>query len=99
MKKSNLSLLELNSLIAEKQTEYNVLKGKSMIENLLKVNPLSIALVVKEVATGKIWKFSSLTVGAASPPLSYLKVSRQTIAKYLNTDKPYKGYIFSTTDS
>lgn len=99
VKKSNLTLLELNSLIAEKQTEYNVLKGKSMTENLLKVNHLSIALVVKEVATGKIWEFSSLTVGAASPPLSYLKVSRQTIAKYLNTGKLYKGYIFLTTDS
>lgn len=70
-----------------------------MTENLLKVNPLTIALTVKEVASGKIFKFTSLTVGAASPPLNEIKVSRQTIAKYLNTGKPYKGYLFSSSDS
>lgn len=98
-KKSNLSLLELNSLIAEKKAAFKVLQGKAMTDNLLKVNPLTIALTVKQVASGKIYKFSSLTVGAASPPLNEIKVSRQTIAKYLNTGRPYKGYIFSSSDS
>lgn len=98
-KKSNYSLLELNSLIAEKKAEFKVLQGKAMTENLLKVNPLTIALTVKEVASGEIFKFTSLTVGAASPPLNEIKVSRQTIAKYLNTGKPYKGYLFSSSDS
>lgn len=60
---------------------------------------MTIPLTVKEVATGKNFHFSSFTVGAASPPLSVIKVSRQTIAKYLNTGKPSKGYIFSGSDS
>ena len=73
--KSNLSLLELNSLIAEKPTELYKLTGKSRAENLDKFNYFRVPLIVEEVASGKVFKFSSLVAVASNPPLKDIKVS------------------------
>ena len=97
-KKSNLSLLELNSLIAKKQTEYNRAKGKSMRGNLINPESQRISITALEVATGNILTFPSLTNGAEYIASRDVKVSRWTISNYLNTGKPYQGYIFSKSD-
>jgi hypothetical protein len=89
VKNSDLNLIELNSLIAEKQT----LKNKSMTfsgKRYTKSKPITI----KEVATGNIRDFSNIL-----SLVSYLedinnKINRNTITKYLNTGKPFKGYLF-----
>jgi hypothetical protein len=87
-KKSGLSLIELISLISEKQTE----KKKKEFKNVryTKRN----AITIKEIETNKILEFDK-----TEDVVNYLKTSRKTIAKYLNTGIPYKGYIFYNFDN
>jgi hypothetical protein len=83
-KNSSLNLIELNSLIAEKQ----MLKNKSMTfsgKRYTKSKPITI----KEVTTGNIQYFPNILA-----VVSYLdginnKINRNTITKYLNTGKPH----------
>lgn len=86
---AGLNLIQLNSLIAEKQE----LKNKSMTFSGKRYSN-SKPITIKEVATGNIRDFTNILAA-----VSYLedinnKINRNTIAKYLNTEKPFKGYLF-----
>ena len=86
---AGLNLIQLNSLIAEKQ----MLKNKSMTFSGKRYSN-SKSILIKEVTTGNIRDFTNILTA-----VSYLedinnKINRNTITKYLNTGKPFKGYLF-----
>jgi hypothetical protein len=91
--KSDLNLLELNSLIVEKQT----LKNQSMTfsgKRYTKSKPITI----KEVVTGYTLDFPNILAVVSYLESKNNKINRNTIAKYLNSGKPFKGYLFSETE-
>lgn len=51
-------------------------------------------VIIKEIETGKTMKFSSITDIIKHFKNQNRIMDRNKIAKILNTEKPYKGYIF-----
>jgi hypothetical protein len=88
-KKSSLNIMELNSLIAEKQT----LKNKSITFSGKRYTK-SKAITMKEVTTGITKDFPNILSAVSYLEGINKKINRNTVAKYLNTGKPIKGYLF-----
>jgi hypothetical protein len=90
--KSDLGLMELISMIAEKQE----LKNRSMTFGG-KRDTKSKAITIKEVITGDTKDFPNILAVVAYLDSINNKVNRNTIAKYLNTGVAFKGYLFNET--
>jgi len=91
--KSNLNLTELVILIAEKQelNRTSNIKGK----RYTKSKPITI----KNVITGDTLDFPNILAVVSYLESINNKVNRNTITKYLNTEKPIKGYLFNETNN
>lgn len=92
-KKSDLNLIELNSLIAEKQK----LKNKSMTFSGKRYTKSKL-IIIKEVVTGDTLDFPNILAVVSYLESKNNKINRNSITKYLNTGKPFKGYLFSETE-
>ena len=92
--KSNLNLTELNSLISEKQR----LKNKSMTFAGKRATK-SKQITIKEVVTGDTMDFPNILAAANYLESKNNKVNRNTIAKYLNTEVAFKGYLYYDTET
>lgn len=84
--KSNLILEDLVNILGDKKDSF--LKTTS-------TSKFSVAIIAKSGATGEELKFTSITAA-----MSYLKdngihADRNTLAKYINSGKPYKGFLFT----
>jgi hypothetical protein len=90
-KLAGLNLIELNGLIAEKQVlnRINNVEGKRATK--------SKSIIVKEDITGDTMDFPNILAAVSYLESKNNKVNRNTIAKYLNTGKPFKGYLFNET--
>jgi hypothetical protein len=88
---AGLNLIELNGLIAEKQAlnRFNNVKDSRATK--------SKSITVKEDITGVTMDFPNILAAVSYLESKNNKVNRNTIAKYLNTGKPFKGYLFNET--
>ncbi len=91
--KSNLNLIELINLISEKQE----LKNRSVTFSGKRYTK-SIPITIKEVITGDIQDFPNILAVVSYLESKNNKVNRNTIAKYMNSGKPFKGYLFNKTE-
>jgi hypothetical protein len=91
--KSDLDLMELISMIAEKQE----LKNRSMTFGGKRYTK-SKSITIKEVITGDTKNFPNILAVVSYLESKNNKVNRNTIAKYMNTGKPFKGYLFNKTE-
>ena len=55
-------------------------------------------ITIKEVITGDINDFPNILAVVSYLESKNNKVNRNTIAKYMNTGKPFKGYLFNETE-
>lgn len=84
--KTNLSIPEIINLIDIKKTE--MLKKTSS-------SKFSKSVSIKKENEEEIKEFFSITAAVNYLKSKDIKVDRNQITKFLNTGKPYKGYIFS----
>jgi hypothetical protein len=84
--KADLSFSELTNLISEKRKIF-------LSQTFKKTN--SLAITIKDTETGEIFEFSSIIATVRYFKSKNITVDRNIIAKCLNTNKPYKGYIYS----
>lgn len=88
-KKANLDLDQLSNLILEKKA--------LLLKNTLSAK-ISLPIVLKEIAIGKILDFTSIKAAVLYFKSKGILADRNIKSKYLKSEKPYKGYILSTAD-
>lgn len=84
--KSDLLLEDLITLIEDKKDSF--LKTTS-------TNKFSVAIIAKYEATGEEFKFSSITAAITYLKDNDIKADRNVLSKYINSNKSYKGFLFS----
>jgi group I intron endonuclease len=77
----------LNPLITDK----NTIEYKNIINEMIKNKGIKIAIFVYEISNKLLYKFSGIVEAT-----KVLKMSKDTIKKYLDTGNSYKNYYFTT---
>lgn len=86
--KANWDNSELANLILEKR--------KLFLSNTLK-EKVSSPITIKDVETGKSFELPSIVAAVRYLKSKNIKADRNILTKYLNKDKPYKGYLYYRT--
>lgn len=85
-KNANFNTYDLTNLILEKR--------KLFLSNFFKAKKSS-AITIKHVKTGEIREFSSIIDAVKYLKSLNIKITRNTITKYLDTGKSYKDYFYN----
>lgn len=86
--KANWDNSELANLIFEKR--------KLFLSNTLK-EKVSSPITIKDVETGESFELPSIVAAVRYLKSKNIKADRNILTKYLNKDKPYKGYLYYRT--